>query len=1038
VNWINLRHFLTLLGFSRTIKEENWLTTIGMYINMLEGHIHSSRIIAFLLGILLSMFSICTTLFGQYKIDVWTTAEGLPQNSVNAILQTRDGYMWLGTYGGLVRFDGINFTAISGTEGLQSNRILALCESRDGGFWIGTEGGGLSKYSHGSLIHYGKEEGLTDDVVYTVCEDRDTTLWIGTRTGVQCLQRGRILPHPFGGRILDAGVRSIRFTKNGVLWINSDKEVYRSTHGSLDVVLKTDPKTQRVPAFLFEDSDSSVWLRSGRGLLHMVHGRIETISQADGLSSYYVTAFMCDSDGTYWAGTLDAGVTFGHVKPKKDFTNLQFPDGKRKSKIQTSFLDQEGNRWIGTDGDGLVRIKDRMITVVGAKEGLSHQIIEAVFEDSKKTLWAGTNDGGLYYSTDGTWRPCSWKGGPLLQSIWSIAEDSKGAIWAGSYGGGLFQYVNGKFKNFTTAQGLVQNVVLALTCDRDGALWIGTENGGINIYRNGTFHSLTAKDGLSNLCVQTFLQDKSGAMWIGTRGGGLNRYSHGTITVFTTHDGLSHNAVRSIYEDADSVLWIGTYGGGLSRFQKGKFTNYTMHEGLFDNTVSAILEDDQNNLWMSCNRGIFRVNRKQLNEFADAKITRIQCIAYGTAHGLISDETNGGFQPAAWRTKDGRLLFPTIKGLAIIPLVKVRMKTNIPPVHIERIVVNQVEFPLVARMVIPYDHRQMEIHYSALNFSDPQHTMFRYWLEGAQKDWNDAKKRRVAYFSNLPSGEYTFHVTAANNDGVWNTEGASVVIVIRPPYWETWYFRTTILGFILVFGVAIFYQRARRRQRYLYEQQKFTHQLLESMEAERKRIASELHDSLGQELLIIKNRALLALDATRTKKYIKEQLDEISSTASQAIQEARSISYNLHPYQIDRLGLKKAIESIIARASQTATITFTSDVDPIDTLFPKEMGIHVYRIVQECVNNILKHSKATTGKVFIKRTSDRLIIDIEDNGIGFDTSEENKQARNGFGLHGIAERARLLGGSVHMESGPGKGTRILLTIKIYEEANSSH
>jgi len=247
--------------------------------------------------------------------------------------------------------------------------------------------------------------------------------------------------------------------------------------------------------------------------------------------------------------------------------------------------------------------------------------------------------------------------------------------------------------------------------------------------------------------------------------------------------------------------------------------------------------------------------------------------------------------------KGQKTSFPTIRGLAVIPLVRVKTDTKIPPVHIEHVLVNQVEYPLTSRIEIPYDRRQIEIHYTALNFSDPQHTMFKYWLDGFHGEKIDAKKRRVAYYSNLASGEYTFHVIAANSDGVWNSEGASVVLVIKPPYWETWYFRTTAGCIILVIGFAIYYQRDRRRKRGLLEQQKFTHQLLESMETERKRIASELHDSLGQELLIIKNRALIALGDMKNKKNIKEQLDEISNTASQAIQEARGISYNLHPYQ---------------------------------------------------------------------------------------------------------------------------------------------
>jgi signal transduction histidine kinase len=1003
-----------------------------------EDLIRLSRIVALFFIVLLAISSVFTILYGQYKIDVWTTAEGLPQNSVNAILQTRDGYMWLGTYGGLVRFDGILFTSISGTEGLPSNRILALCESRDGGLWIGTEGGGLSKYTNGTLVHYGKQEGLLDEVVYTLCEDRDTTLWIGTRKGVQCLRHGKISPHPFGDNILRIPVRSIYCNKTGVLWINSDHDVYRIENGVLAVAMTVNKKTKRVPSFLYEDDDGSLWFRGPHGLIHSVQGKIELVSRLGVSSEDLVTVMKRDSDKTYWIGSLNGGVRYLRVQSKIKFEPLPLTDGKQNSKIQIYFIDREGNRWVGTDGDGLMRIKNRMIDVVGAKEGLKHQIIEAVFEDSKNNIWVGTNDGGLYRLSHGSWHHFTEKEGYPQQSTWSLAEDKEGAIWAGSYGGGLYRYKNGRFKNFSVENGLTSNIVLSLYCDREGMLWIGTEDGGVNIYQHGIFRPLTEKDGLSNECILSFLADRTGAIWIGTRGG-LNRYQNGIITVFTTHDGLSHNAVRSIYEDADSVLWIGTYGGGLNRLKKGKFTHYSISDGLYDNMVSAIIEDDKNNLWMSCNRGIFRVSRKQLNDFANGRITQITSIAYGVEQGLLSDETNGGFQPAAWKTKDGRLLFPTIKGLAVIPLARVKTNENIPPVKIEQILINQVEYPFTHRVEIPYDRlQQIEIHYSALNFTDPKHIQFKFRFEGVHGDWTDVKSRRVVYFSNLLSGEYTFHVIAANSDGVWNTEGASLVIAVRPPFWETWYFRIFIFCLVVLIFYAILWVRQRQQKRILEVQHTFAHQLMASTEAERKRIASELHDSLGQELMIIKNRALLALDDMKNKKNIKEQLDEISNTASQAIQEARGISYNLHPYQIDRLGLKKAIESIMNRAAQTATIAFTSDIDPIDNLVPKEMGIHVYRIVQECINNIIKHAKATTGRVTIKRWNDRLNIDIEDNGKGFDTSEEIIQSKHGFGLHGIAERARLLGGSMRIESNSGKGTRILLTIKICEETNSSN
>ena len=998
---------------------------------MLVRYIHTHTI-TLVLYLIFALLLHSHLVYSQYKLDIWTTSEGLPQNSVNTIIQTRDGYLWLGTYGGLVRFDGLSFTQVSGSpQGLLFNRILSLCESHDGGIWIGTEGGGLSHYTNGSFINYGKEQGINDEVVYTVCEDLNGTLWFGTGTGIQCVRNGKIQSHPFGDRILNIPTRSIRCTKSGVIWINSDHDVYRIVNDTLKVFMTLNNKTKLVPAFLYEDIDGSLWFRGPNGLMHSINGKMKLVSGLAELSNSLITTMMRDSSGIYWVGTLFKGLSHSHIRPDKKFILFQFPDVKKDSKIQTCFLDQEGNRWIGTDGDGLLRIKDRLIDDIGTKDGLKHQIIEAVFEDSKRNLWVGTNDGGLYRMSQGSLHNFIVKDEFPIQSVWSITEDAKGAIWAGSYGGGLFRYKNHKFKNFKTEQGLTHNIVLALYRDRNGAIWIGTENGGVNIYKDGKFRYLKKEDGLLNQSVRTFLQDHTGTMWIGTIGG-LNRYQDGKISAYTTKEGLSHDYIRSIYEDADGILWIGTYGGGLNRLKNGVFTQYTMKQGLFDNVVSAIVEDENKNLWMSCNRGIFRVNRGELNAYADGEITSINSIAYSTADGMLSDETNGGFQPAAWKMHSGDLLFPTIKGVAVIHPERMKINTKAPTVIIEKLLADQVEIPLASRITIPYDREQKELHYTALSFSDPQHITIKYKFEGMSDQWINVKNRRSLYFWTPPPGEYTLRIVAANSNGIWNNTGASLVIVVEPPFWRTWYFIVSIICILLLLGYLIFLQRERRRRQEVILQHKFAQRLLDLMEVERKRIASELHDSIGQELLIIKNRVILALCDLKKKKNIKDQLGEISETASRAIEETREISYNLRPYQIDRLGLHKAIISMISRAAQTTAIAFTTDIDPIDNVVPKEMEIHVYRVIQECINNIIKHANATTAKVSIKRWSERLIIDVKDNGKGFDIEDQRIKETQGFGLHGMIERTRLLGGYVKTESVPGKGTRILITIKTNE------
>jgi signal transduction histidine kinase len=262
--------------------------------------------------------------------------------------------------------------------------------------------------------------------------------------------------------------------------------------------------------------------------------------------------------------------------------------------------------------------------------------------------------------------------------------------------------------------------------------------------------------------------------------------------------------------------------------------------------------------------------------------------------------------------------------------------------------------------------------------------------------------------------------------------------VDQSPFWEMWYFDVCVICIVAMIGYIIYRQQERHRRQVQHNQNLFTRQLIDSMEAERKRIATELHDSIGQELLIIKNRALLALNDLKNKKNVREQLDEISHTASQAIQETREITNNLRPYQIDRLGLKKSLESIINRVVRTTTISFASDIDPIDNLIPKEMEIHVYRIIQECVNNIIKHAHATVGKVTVKRWYNRLNIDIEDNGTGFDVALQRIQNERGIGLQGIVERTRFIGGTMRIESNPGKGTRVLITIKTYDRIDDEN
>jgi signal transduction histidine kinase len=403
---------------------------------------------------------------------------------------------------------------------------------------------------------------------------------------------------------------------------------------------------------------------------------------------------------------------------------------------------------------------------------------------------------------------------------------------------------------------------------------------------------------------------------------------------------------------------------------------------------------------------------------------------------MVVGEANGGGEPSGLKARDGKLWYPMIEGaVAIDPEIANRQP---PPVVIERVTLEGVPLSPSQPVRIPPGKRDLEIHYTALSLSRPEQVVFKYELTGLDSDWTSAGTRRTAYYPHLPPGTYTFTVIADNGEGVWNERGQSLQIQVLPPFWNTWWFVTLMISALIGLATLAYRLRARRWKRVHAAQETFSRQLLASQEAERQRIAAELHDSLGQSLLIIKNRAVLALTSFPDPESTREQLEEISAGASQAVEEVREISYNLRPYQLDRFGLTKALKALWTQASKSSGIRITEDVDPIDGIFSKEAESSVYRIVQEAANNIIKHSRATEARIVLRRSEKALLLKIHDNGQGFQKSAEPGLAEAGpagFGLIGIGERVRMLQGVFEVTSFPGQGTTLTITIPIPEHTH---
>ena len=443
-------------------------------------------------------------------------------------------------------------------------------------------------------------------------------------------------------------------------------------------------------------------------------------------------------------------------------------------------------------------------------------------------------------------------------------------------------------------------------------MWLGAENG-LMRYKDDILTKFTTENGLAGNDVKVIIDAHSGGLWIGTYGG-LSRFQNGKLTSWTENDGLPSRTIRALYEDADEVLWIGTYDGGLARFKDGKFTHYNSGIGLYNDGAFQILEDEQRNFWISSNHGIYRVSRDELNEYADGKRTTINSTAYGKSDGMLNAECNGGRSPAGVKTRDGRLWFPTQDGVAMIEPQEIKINSQPPPVVIENVKIDNADFEFrsadsgassdvkKSKIRIEPSQNNFEIKYTALSFINSENLRFKYKLEGLDDNWTDAGTRRLAYFSHIPPGDYTFRVIAANSDGIWNEQGATLKIVVLPPFYRTWWFMAMALfGFG---GLAFLFFRRRETQIRLKhaEERAFSRRLIDSQEHERKRFAAEMHDGLGQSLVIIKNRAGLSLRQADKKEAMLDHLENISATASHAIQEAKEIAFNLRPHLLGSFG----------------------------------------------------------------------------------------------------------------------------------------
>jgi ligand-binding sensor domain-containing protein/signal transduction histidine kinase len=1011
----------------------------------------------------------------EYLVDVWRTEEGLPNNTVTGIAQTPDGYLWCGTYDGVVRFDGVRFVRIGPDDSTnqQANRVLCLHVDRSGHLWVGTDGAGVLLYADGAFTAFGEKPGSSTGAVRSIAEDAAGDLWLGTRGGL-----GRLRGEKAEGRTttgLSPRTSDLSPLTSQLTWftdaagftnttkstwsvaVDHDGRVWAADWGNLRFFKNDKFETALSGAAVQQPlrtvqvtGDGEIWTgMTSRAARRGADGQWKGLDDSGFFANAEVTAFCRMRSGDFWIGTRKGlyRLRDGH------WAALTAREGLASSEVRVLFEDREGNLWVGTGTAGMARVKRRVLKAYSARHGLTDGGVMALREKPHGGLWVGMNNGRLAEEEAGTFHSVKGVGGwPVDAAVKSILFTRDGALWVGTFGNGLMRFHAGSSNQFTPTVGSPARIdkVTALLEDRAGTVWVGSY---YSLYKAaGTNVVVQVEVGGRELRapITALIESRAGGLWVACHGLGVLRLGPDRTNWLTRGDGLPTHLVRTLYEDSAGALWIGTEAG-LCWWHEGRATTFTTTQGLTDDSVSQILEDDNDNLWLGTRRGIVRLAKADLRAVAEGRRPSPEAFVCGQGEGMLSLECSGGFCPAGLKTKDGRLWFPTAKGLVMVEPSALRraMNSTPPPVYIEEA---RADGRLVARphvapgalsspgarldpLVLPPGTRRLEFVYTALSLTAPERVRFRHRLEGYDPDWTEAGAARLATYPKLPPGHYRFQVIACNNAGVWNETGHGLAFRIAAPFWRTWWFLSLggiVFAAILAAGVRfVSVRQLRRRLRRLEE--------AHAIDKERMRIAQDMHDEVGGKLSRISFLSDLARRSIVETSEAGRQIDEVSEAARDVIRTVDEIVWAVSPRN-------DTLESLAHYICRHAEDFFELTPVELELELPAEFPVHrlsaevrhnLFCAIKEALNNVLKHARASKVHIgfVIERATFRLTV--ADNGIGFRAEEiaaaflagsSGAQAvRRGDGLLNMRERLESIGGTCVIESQPGQGTRAVFT-----------
>jgi ligand-binding sensor domain-containing protein/signal transduction histidine kinase len=983
------------------------------------------------------LFFLPQIFFAQFKIDLnkknpisnltlhsWTTEDGLPTNDIYEIIMSKDGFYYLGTSDGLVRFDGGEFKIFSArnTKEFKANLANNLFLDSKNRIWISNGGAGAIVYNGEIFTNINEDNGLSVNNVAAFAEDKSGNIYLGTRGGginvynkkiISVINNKSGLPSNF--------ITALHFDRKNRLWIgtNTSELVYLENGNIKKITRKTIPVHSRT-VMLLEDSFGTIWAATDRGIVKTINGDYYPVDKPlEVLNNYHIHQIIEDDEKNLWISTLDGVYFYNRTKIIK-LNNL---NGFPSTRISFMINDELG-LWMCGSGSGLMRYTVNNLKVFSEENGLPNSEIKSLFQDKLGQIWIGTNKGIVQFDEKSeNVIPLKNKFPTVLAYSWE--SNSKGDIFIGTRHNGVLKYSGGKITTIADKKILGVNFVRSLLLEDDGTLWIGTNGSGVAIFRNGNFSFVDRSSGLKSQFISCITKDRNGNFWVGSSGGGVSILDNeGNVkTTFTEKEGLASNIVNTILEDELGNMWISTSVSGISRINNGKIFNISETDGIYSNTSKKMLYDNKGKFWFTTESGLFSCSNADFNNLADGKISHVTFDLYGKKDGMKSEEFMGVSDNTAFTSSSGKLYFSTTNGVVLIDPDRLVKKDETVRAFIDEIFVSYNHADKSNLKELPPGTEIIQFNYGGVSVSHPKNLTFKYTLEGIDDKWIDAGKRRQAFFTHLPNGDYTFKVYAVAPDGKKSSNIAAISFTIKPFIWQTYWFRIGFL--VLLVSVSVLLVRNNLRKKFKARLQKI--QAETAIERERIRISHDMHDELGASLTNISLLTELAIRNLDNPSKLFDDLKNISAASQDVAVTMDEIVWAINPKNdsLDRMisYIAQYAEDLMSRTK----IDFKTQIEREipDKYVSAEIRHNTFLVIKEAMNNIIKHSKATQANLVIEINSGLVTIKIRDNGQGFDLNKINKFSE---GLVSMQKRICDINGNFVINTEELNGTEVILKI----------